>query len=133
MSTTLFGRPGLAGRAMAGASTAVLSLSLAACGSRSNASSAGGASADASCVTVPNVAPKDPQGVLAKLPADVSAAFNGYPAEIVPSAWAGWKADHAAPYKVGILWQPPVSPVMVKMHDEMKSALESSGAVQIVA
>jgi ribose transport system substrate-binding protein len=133
MSTNLCGRLRRAGRAMAGAFTAVLVLSLAACGSSSDASSAGSSSADASCVTIPDVAAKDPQGVLAKLPADVAAAFNGYPGEILPSAWAGWKADHAAPYKVGILWQPPVNPVMVKMHDEMKSALEASGAVQIVA
>jgi len=118
---------------MAGALTAVLAISLAACGSSSNSSSAAGSSADASCVTVPNVAAKDPQGVLAKLPADVARAFDGYPGEILPSAWAGWKADHAAPYTVGILWQPPVNPVMVKMHDEMKAALEASGKVQVVA
>src|SRR4051794_17887983 len=133
MSTNLYGRLSGTGRALAGASTAVLALLLAGCGTTSNASSAGVSSADAACLTVPDVAAKDPQGVLAKLPADVASAFNGYPGEIVPSAWAGWKADHAAPYKVGILWQPPVNPVMVKMHDEMKSALEATGAVQIIA
>lgn len=46
MSTNLCGRLGRTGRAMAGALTAVLALSLAACGSGSNASSAGGSSAD---------------------------------------------------------------------------------------
>src|SRR4051794_39957153 len=102
MSTNLSGRLGVAGRAMAGAFAAVLALTLAACGEGSDAASSAGSPADPSCVTVPDVAAKDPQGVLAKLPADVAAAFNGYPGEILPSAWAGWKADHAAPYKVGI-------------------------------
>lgn len=109
-----------------------LALSLAACGS-SESGTANAGSADADCVNVPTVAPKDPDGVVAKLPADVATAYNGYPVEVTASAWADWKPSHPGPYEVGVLWQPPVNPTIGEMHDEMMKALEESGEVEIVA
>lgn len=111
---------------------AVLVISLAACGS-SEADSAGKGSADAGCVNVPTVAPKDPDGVVAKLPDEVAAAYNGYPVDVFASAWADWEPSHPGPYKVGVLWQPPVNPTIGEMHDEMMKALEQSGEVEVIA
>src|SRR3990170_5571316 len=90
-------------RVVAGGLGAVLALSLAACGS--SIGSASGGAADAECVAIPQVAPKDPEGVVAKLPDDVAAGYNGYPVEVLPSAWSDWKPTHAGPYEVGIIWQ----------------------------
>jgi len=118
-------------RVVAGGLGAVLALSLAACGS--SIGSASGGAADAECVAIPQVAPKDPEGVVAKLPDDVAAGYNGYPVEVLPSAWSDWKPTHAGPYEVGIIWQPPVNPTIVQMHDQMTQALDASGEVDIVA
>jgi len=123
---------GRGARLTAGGLGAVLALALSACGSTS-ADSTNAGSADASCTAIPEVAPKDPEGVVSSLPEDVAAGYNGYPVEVFPSAWSDWKPDHAGPYKVGILWQPPMNPTIVQMHDQMVQELEASGEVEIVS
>jgi ribose transport system substrate-binding protein len=119
-------------RLAAGGLGAVLAVSLAACGS-SEATTAGGGSVDADCMAVPTIAPKDPQGVVAQLPDDVAAGYNGYPVEVLPSAWSDWKPSHPGPYRVGVIWQPPVNPTIVQMHDHMITELQASGEVEIIA
>ena len=128
--------PGRRLTALAGAA-AVTTLVLTACGSGASGGTAAGASgssaAAAECGSVPDVAPKDPQNVLAGLPQDVSAAYNGYTGEVLPSAWADWKPSHPAPYKVAILSDPPVNAFQTTLFESMTSALQKSGDIQVVA
>ena len=81
----------------------------------------------------PTKAPQDPDGVLASLPKDVQANYNLYGTPVLASPWAKWKAKHAAPYKVGILWQPPINAFVKNTHDALVKTLKDSGEVDIVA
>src|SRR4051794_37889814 len=104
--------PGRRPTALAGAAV-VTALVLTACGSSNSGGTSAGASgasaAAGECGSIPKVAPKDPQNVLTGLPEDVAAAYNGYTSEVLPSPWADWKPSHAGPFKVAILWDPPVN------------------------
>jgi len=53
---------------------------------------------------IPTKAPQDPQGVIAKAPAAVKAAFNGYPVPVHPSPWANFKPNHGPPWVIGWAW-----------------------------
>lgn len=68
---------------------------LAACSSGSASSSAGASStagtAASKCGTVPTRLPSDPDGVLAALPKNLRALYNGYPVTVHKSAFASWK------------------------------------------
>ena len=138
-----------------GAAAAVAALGLAACSSvatTANSGTTGTASATASsgaassaaatasasaaagaCGSIPTVAPQDPSGVLAKLPASVTAAYNGYTSPIAPSAWAHWKPGHAGPYKVAIVWNPPINTFIVDTLKAMTAALKAAGNVDIIS
>src|SRR5262245_42516621 len=109
---------GAARSAIAGAGAVACILALGACSSASSsgtaaatgpASATGSTTASAtaaaagSCGTVPQVAPIDPQHVIADLPASDTPAYNLYQSRVLPSAWAHWKPGHAGPYKVAIL------------------------------
>jgi ribose transport system substrate-binding protein len=138
--STLGGRTGRARLTAASAGIAVLALGLSACGSDTPATSASAngtpaavPAAAGACGSVPQIAPKDPQNVLAGLPADVTAAYNGYPTEVLPSAWANWKPSHPGPYKVAILWQPVVSSFVTATLDALTKELQASGKVDIIA
>src|SRR3954447_7278971 len=128
--------PGRRLTALAGAA-AVTTLVLTACGSGASGGTAAGASGSSAaagkCGSVPNVAPKDPQNVLAGLPHDVSAAYNGYTGEVLPSAWADWKPSHPAPYRVAILSDPPVNAFQTTLFESMTSELQKAGGLQVVA
>lgn len=65
--------------------------------SRSSSAVASAASA-LSCGTIPTAMPADPDGVLAKLPAGVKAAYKLFPQAVHTSAWANWKPKHKPPY-----------------------------------
>ena len=82
---------------------------------------------------MPTKAPQDPDGVLASLPKDVQANYNLYGTPVLASAWANWKPKHPAPYKVGILWQPPINAFVKNTHDALVKTLKDSGEVDIVA
>lgn len=116
--------------AAAGAGVATLALGLSACAQESTA---GGGGAAGDCGKVPQIAPKDPQNILAELPADVADDYNGYPTEVLRSAWADWKPSHDGPYKVAVLWQPPLSTFITATQKAMTEELEASGTVEIVA
>ena len=142
-----------------GAAAAVAALGLAACSSvatTANSGTTGTASATASsgaassaaatasasaaaapaagaCGSIPTVAPQDPSGVLAKLPASVAADYDGYTSPVAPSAWANWKPSHAAPYKVAIVWNPPVNTFAVNTLKAMTAALKAAGDVDIIS
>lgn len=44
--------------------------------------------------------PADPDGVLAKFPQSVQAAYNLFPQAVHASAWANWKPKHPGPYTI---------------------------------
>ncbi len=102
-------------RAVCVATMLVAMVVVAACGSSSrNSSSSSGATTttaaaggkttavatSGSCGTIPTQMPSDPDGVLAKLPASIRAAFNLYPSPVYASAWAHWKPKHPGPYTI---------------------------------
>jgi ribose transport system substrate-binding protein len=62
----------------------------------------GGGSADlGNCGVIPQIAPIDPNGIVASLPADVQAGFNGYPNEVMVSAFKEMVAADG-PVSVGL-------------------------------
>ena len=63
-----------------------------------------GTSAAGSCGSVPSVAPVDPDGIVARLPASSRRAYDAYATPVRSSPWASWKPRHGPPYKVGITW-----------------------------
>jgi ribose transport system substrate-binding protein len=75
-------------------------------GTTASATTTGGSSttagtttpAEGSCGSIPKELPSDPDGVLAKLPAEVQAGYNLYPQAVKASAWANWKPKHDPPY-----------------------------------
>lgn len=130
----------------AGAGVLALSLTLAACSGGSaepapsdDASSATPAAAtaaptaDGQCGTVPEIAPQDPDGVLVTLPAELQAAYNGFPQPVQASPWASWKPSGQGPWDVAVLWQPPMNTFVGNTHKGLMDALEASGNVNVVA
>ena len=71
--------------------------------------------------------------MLAKLPASVAANYDGYTSPVAPSAWANWKPSHAAPYKVAIVWNPPVNTFAVNTLKAMTAALRAAGNIHIIS
>jgi ribose transport system substrate-binding protein len=75
-------------------------------GSSSSSSATAAATSQASsggsgsCGTIPTQMPGDPDGVLAKLPKSVQAAYNLLPQPVYKSAWANWKPTHPGPYTI---------------------------------
>jgi ribose transport system substrate-binding protein len=61
------------------------------------------------CGGVPNIAPNDPDGLLAKLklPKSVQHDYTGWTQQIRASQWANWKPKGKAPYKVAVVWSAP--------------------------
>ncbi len=128
----------------AGAGVLALSLTLAACsggtaepapsgaGSTSPAASAAPA-AEGQCGSVPEIAPQDPDGVVAALPAELQASYNGFPQPVQASAWADWKPSDDGPWDVAVLWQPPMNTFVSNTHKGLMDTLEASGNVNVVA
>lgn len=139
MNSALVGRPAVGRALTAGAGTIALVVALSACGSdttsTSSASTTTGATSAAAgqCGSVPTQMAKDEDGVLAALPADVSANYNLYGTPVLASAWSKWKPTHPGPYTVGILWQPSMNSFVTNTHDALVKTLKDSGKVDIVA
>jgi ribose transport system substrate-binding protein len=92
---------------------AALTCGLTACGGsvQSSGSAAGATTADvpvapptSGCGSFTAPAVKDPDGVVAALPADLRSLYAGYPYTVARSAWADWKPKHDPPYTVGVQW-----------------------------
>jgi ribose transport system substrate-binding protein len=86
----------------------VAGLGLAACsssssGSSSPAASGSAAAAASACDKIPTELPTDPDGVVAALPANLKALYNGYPTAVYKSAYASWKPKSSANKTVGFL------------------------------
>lgn len=102
----------------------------AACGGEG--SNADGSASGESCGEVPTQAPDDPDGLLSALPAEVQAAYNGYPGTVEKSAWAAWKPEGSGPYKVGIAFGPTANPFQTSLLDSVKATLEADPQVSDV-
>lgn len=75
--------------------------------SASKASSAPkAATGKVACDAIPNKAPDDPNGLLAKLnlPKALQHDYVGWNHPITASAWANWKPKGKPPYKVAVVW-----------------------------
>ena len=97
---------------------------LAACGASGGSSSSSGdftksATSDPVSVEIPKSGcgavdtplPEDPDGVVAKLPAESKAQYAGYTTPVRKSVWSDFKPDHGPPYKVGLSFAfPPPAP-----------------------
>ncbi|WP_442542675.1 substrate-binding domain-containing protein [Arthrobacter sp. KN11-1C] len=84
------------------------------------------------CGTVPQVPVQDPDGAVAALPADVQAAYNGYPEPIPASAWKNL-AKANGPIKVGLSYLPPANPfgaAVVAQLDKSFAEAKAKGLVQ---
>jgi len=117
----------------ASSGTAATAGAAASSGAATSGASAAAAPAAGACGSIPTVAPQDPSGVLARLPASVTAAYNGYTSPIAASSWAHWKPGHPGPYKVAIVWNPPLNTFIVNTLKSMTAALKAAGDVAIVS
>src|SRR3954454_4568881 len=122
---------------------AALALGLSACGGGSVSQDTGaGSTATAAnvtlttpktgCGSVPLPAVKDPDGVVAQLPAEQQVAYKGYPYTVHKSPWADWKPDGPGPYKVGVAWGPSTAGFQVDMGNALVDRLKASPLVSDV-
>jgi ABC-type sugar transport system substrate-binding protein len=116
-------------------------LGLAACSSGSSSSSSSATTGSASgassptataaaagkCGTIPTTLPSDPDGVLAALPADVRALYNGYPVAIYKSAFASWKPKSAANKTIGFLLSETNNGYQLALQAILAGMLKSAG------
>src|SRR3954469_14978032 len=87
-------------------------LGLAACGGGSTTTTAGSSTSQGGAEQVSSTTPengcgsvnlpavKDPDGVVAQLPAENRAAYRGYPYVVHKSPWADWRPKGEPPYRV---------------------------------
>ncbi|WP_217238028.1 substrate-binding domain-containing protein [Streptomyces sp. AC555_RSS877] len=126
-------------RVAASSTGIVLTVVLAGCGGASGAVGSGTAGttdtkgkAAADCGQVPTVAPKDPDGAVKALPADVQKAYNAYGEEVFASAWRDKKAL-GRPAKVGFSYLPasnPYAAAVVKQVEASFADAKAQGLVQ---
>ncbi|WP_157813852.1 MULTISPECIES: substrate-binding domain-containing protein [unclassified Microbacterium] len=113
-------------------------LVLASCGGGGSSNAGGGtgsaAPIDAECGSVPVVAPKDPDGLIAKMPEEIQTAFNGWPDTVEASAWSDLESKIAdGPITVGYLQQDSGSPVAASLAAEIDRLFAKSKSAGDVA
>ncbi|MBO0682111.1 MAG: substrate-binding domain-containing protein [Candidatus Dormibacteraeota bacterium] len=118
--------PRMSARRWAGALIVIATLLVAACGGSAAPATS---SASGSCGSVPTIAPKDPDGVLSALPANVRAWYNGYEVPVYKSQWADWKPKHPAPYTVGLAFGPIINPFQTAIYNGIQASLKKSPMV----
>ncbi|WP_449282771.1 substrate-binding domain-containing protein [Leucobacter sp.] len=109
-------------------------LFLSACGGGGTSSASAGAAdasgepaAAVSCGDVPVKDANDPDGLLAELPENVRAAFNGWPDKVETSAFAELSSKVAeGPVAVGYLQQDSGSPVAAALSTEIRKLADES-------
>ncbi|MEV1066274.1 substrate-binding domain-containing protein [Streptomyces sp. NPDC050263] len=126
-----------AGRSVVASSTGiVLTALLAGCGGAggtvaSDATDTQG-KASAACGEVPTIAPKDPDGAVKALPAELQKAYNAYGEDVFASAWRDKKKLNRAA-KVGFSYLPvsnAFAASVVKQMDASFAAAKAKGLVQ---
>ena len=121
----------------------VLSTALTACGSSggSNGSFTKAASAPAvsfdipksGCGAVATPEPRDPDGVLAALPAEYQQQYAGYANAVHKTPWANFKPDHGPPYKVTLSFAQITGPTQLAMYEGMKKAFANNPDIKFDA
>ena len=100
-------------------------------------SAVGGSTADnvavnGGCGTVPNKAPKDPDGVLAALPKDVQAGYTGI-GTVSKSAWADFKSSHPKPWKIGWVFSAVDTPFGGALDKQIRAAADKAKSEGLVS
>src|SRR3954463_9780644 len=111
-----------------------LLLGVAACGGSSGGSGPSGSNVSlqepkSGCGSVSLEAVKDPDGVVAQLPAKQKDAYVGYPYTVHKSMWSDWKPKRSPPYDVGVVWGPSTAGFQVEMGKAVVDRLKSSPLV----
>lgn len=100
--------PAACGKTSSGGSSSASSSGVSAAAT-SSATTAAVSSSSGACGTVPTLPFHGASGVIAMLPSQYKAAFNGYATTIFKSAWSNFKPKHAAPYTIGITVTQPIN------------------------
>src|SRR4051812_11831675 len=77
-------------------------------------------------------AAKDPDGVLAALPASYRTEYAGYPTAVRKSPWSTWKPSHGPPYKVAVSWGPMVNDFQIKGYQQVVQQLKSNPDISVI-
>src|SRR4051794_24737162 len=120
--------------------SALLCLTLAACGKTSDenaktSAATGSSSAASKCGTVPALGFKDQSGVIDGLGAEYKAAYNGYANPVQASPWASFKPRGSGPYTVGVTVTQPISPyqgAMIPALEKRLKAVDGVGKVTVL-
>ena len=127
-------------RVVASSTGIVLTALLAGCGGASGqvGSGATGAGttdtkgkASAGCGQVPTIAPKDPDGAVKALPADLQKAYNAYGEDVFASAWREKKAL-GRPAKVGFSYLPASNPFATAVIKQVQASFDAAKAKGLV-
>src|SRR3954452_13008746 len=115
-------------------SASVALLGLAACGAGSSSGGSSGTTVSlkapaSGCGSVPLTAVKDPDGVVAQLPADQKAAYFGYPYTVHKSMWSDWKTNGPGPYNIGVVSGTSTAGFQVEMGNAVVDRLKKSPLV----
>lgn len=85
------------------------------------------------CGTVPYVAPKDPQHLVAKLGKNYQQNYVGFRSNtIMKSAWANWKPKRKSGFNIQIVWVPKLNPLTNAALAGIEATLKASGKVKTV-
>ncbi|HEX4791256.1 MAG TPA: substrate-binding domain-containing protein [Actinospica sp.] len=103
------------------------SLGLSACSAKKNTASAGSSGSSGSCGAIPTDTPSDPDGVLAALPSDVRALYNGYPTAIHKSAFAAWKPSSSSNKTIGFLLSETNNGYQLALQSILEGQLKQAG------
>src|SRR3954454_22811053 len=114
--------------------SALLCLTLAACGKTSDenaktSAATGSSSAASKCGTVPALGFKDQSGVIDGLGAEYKAAYNGYANPVQASPWASLKPKGSGPYTVGVTVTQPISPYQGALIPALQKRLKAVDGV----
>ncbi|MEU6225525.1 substrate-binding domain-containing protein [Streptomyces sp. NPDC047042] len=114
----------------------VLTALLAGCGGAGGTVASGATDtqgkASAACGAVPTIAPKDPDGAVKALPAELQKAYNAYGEDVFASAWRD-KKKLGRPAKVGLSYLPASNAFaasVVKQLDASFAEAKAKGLVQ---
>ncbi|MER5219189.1 substrate-binding domain-containing protein [Streptomyces flaveus] len=126
-------------RVAASSTGIVLTVLLAGCGGSSGTVGSGASAgttdtkgkASADCGQVPTIAPKDPDGAVKALPADLQKAYNAYGEEVFASAWQDKKAL-GRPAKVGFSYLPASNTFAVGLVKQMEASFAKAKADGLV-
>ncbi len=84
----------------------------------------------ADCGTLPDIAPADPQGAVAALPAEIQSFYNGNPYDTLPSYWADWAPE--GPLTVAYVSLPMLNAWSVSAKAQMEASFAEAKAKGLV-